>query len=475
MESTGMAGRIQVSQKTADLLLAAGKELWLSKRHELVQAKGKGALVTYWLKPKTANTVTSSSSGKTNGSGNTTPNAIDSREACDAKIGRLVEWNFGVFKELLQQVHANRPPQLVNVSWDENIMDVPPHGCPIEEISETLEIPKVENPTFQQDLHLSEMVEAQLRDFIATIAHLYKMNAFHNFEHSSHVVMSTMKLLDRIRSQQERDDHKVDIVNTENNNKSLYLDPLTQLGIVFAALIHDADHLGMSNQQLMEENIPIATIYKNKSIAEQNSIDVAWNLLMQPTFHALRQSMFTSRADLCRFRQVMVNSVLATDIFDKDLKSSRDVRWEKVFGPVSTLSSDSGNDSEINNQRKNAIVIEHLMQASDVVHTMQHWKVYQKWNQRLFFETYIAYQQGHCPNNPVDGWYAGEIWFFDNYIIPLANKLRTCGVFGVSCDEFLDYAIDNRSEWERKGTEIVLEWEKEIKTTLPTNDDTERE
>jgi hypothetical protein len=28
-------------------------------------------------------------------------------------------------------------------------------------------------------------------------------------------------------------------------------------------------------------------------------------------------------------------------------------------------------------------------------------------------------------------------------------------VFGVSCDEFLDYALDNRGEWESKGQEIV--------------------
>jgi hypothetical protein len=56
---------------------------------------------------------------------------------------------------------------------------------------------------------------------------------------------------------------------------------------------------------------------------------------------------------------------------------------------------------------------------------------------------------------PTLGWYEGELWFFDNYIIPLAQKLRECGVFGVSCDEFLDYAMDNRLEWETKGREIV--------------------
>jgi len=39
-------------------------------------------------------------------------------------------------------------------------------------------------------------------------------------------------------------------------------------------------------------------------------------------------------------------------------------------------------------------------------------------------------------------------------VIPLARKLKECGVFGVSSDEYLNYAIENRKEWELKGREI---------------------
>jgi hypothetical protein len=46
-------------------------------------------------------------------------------------------------------------------------------------------------------------------------------------------------------------------------------------------------------------------------------------------------------------------------------------------------------------------------------------------------------------------------YFEDNYIIPLTMKLRECGVFGVSSDEYLNYAAVNRREWEAKGFEIV--------------------
>ena len=69
-----------------------------------------------------------------------------------------------------------------------------------------------------------------------------------------------------------------------------------------------------------------------------------------------------------------------------------------------------------------------------------------------------AFKEGRAKADPASTWYKGELWFFDNYIIPLAKKLKECGVFGVSCDEVLDYALDNRKEWEVKGESIVRSW-----------------
>ncbi len=105
--------------------------------------------------------------------------------------------------------------------------------------------------------------------------------------------------------------------------------------------------------------------------------------------------------------------------------------------------------------RKATIVIEHLIQASDIAHTMQHWHIYRKWNERLFDEMYEAYLNGRAEKDPSEFWYQGEIGFFDFYIIPLAKKLKECGVFGVSSDEYLNYAMANRREWEAKGESAV--------------------
>ena len=220
-------------------------------------------------------------------------------------------------------------------------------------------------------------------------------------------------------------------------------------------MIHDVDHRGVSNIQLMKGEPGMAHMYSNKSVAEQNSLDLAWNLLMEDAFDELQACIFHSRQEMMRFRQVLINIVLATDIFDKELNELRKARWQRSF-------YDNECCKDQVNALKATIVIEHIIQASDVSHTMQHWHVYQKWNKRLFLEITRAYKDGRVAADPATFWYQGELGFFDNYIIPLAKKLKECGVFGVSSDEFLNYANQNRAEWAERGEEIVANIVSEI-------------
>jgi hypothetical protein len=223
-------------------------------------------------------------------------------------------------------------------------------------------------------------------------------------------------------------------------------------------MIHDVDHSGVPNAQLVQEQSPLASVYKNRSVAEQNSLTLAWDLLMSDRFDTLRATLCATDLELVRFRQIIVNAVMATDIVDKDLKALRNARWDTAFKKteqVMTFDITSGPRSAVN--RKATIVIEHLIQASDISHTMQHWHIYRQWNERFFRECYAAYKAGRAETDPSEGWYKGEIGFFDFYIIPLARKLKECGVFGVSSDEFLNYALNNRNLWEARGQEVVAE------------------
>jgi hypothetical protein len=53
---------------------------------------------------------------------------------------------------------------------------------------------------------------------------------------------------------------------------------------------------------------------------------------------------------------------------------------------------------------------------------------------------YFAHKAGRMAVDPITFWFQGELNFFDNYVIPLARKLKECNVFGVSSDEYLNYA-----------------------------------
>ena len=76
---------------------------------------------------------------------------------------------------------------------------------------------------------------------------------------------------------------------------------------------------------------------------------------MEDRFEALRRCLFLTQQDLMRFRQLIVNIVLATDIFDKDLNSLRRNRWDEAFADKEKFDSDL----------RATIVLEHIIQASD--------------------------------------------------------------------------------------------------------------
>jgi hypothetical protein len=129
VETTGRKNRIHISSDTAELLKYAGKNKWLRRREQTVEAKGKGKLQTYWLLPQ--NEVTSS----TIAAGDHSEIAIEDKEAPKApipdtisstllnlstatveeieaalplKVQRFVRWNVDVLMRLLKQIVAKR-------------------------------------------------------------------------------------------------------------------------------------------------------------------------------------------------------------------------------------------------------------------------------------------------------------------------------------------------------------------------------
>jgi hypothetical protein len=77
MESNSERNRIQVSQSTADLLIADGKRHWLTPRKDLVNAKGKGLMQTYWCEPKSRGGSSSAKESSADSQGDTNYDTAD--------------------------------------------------------------------------------------------------------------------------------------------------------------------------------------------------------------------------------------------------------------------------------------------------------------------------------------------------------------------------------------------------------------
>ena len=48
-------------------------------------------------------------------------------------------------------------------------------------------------------------------------------------------------------------------------------------------------------------------------------------------FVDLRELLYTNNTERQRFRELVVNCVMLTDIFDPDLKKMRNGRWDRAF------------------------------------------------------------------------------------------------------------------------------------------------
>jgi len=306
MESTGLRGKIQVSQETADLLISAGKNEWLTLREEKVVAKGKGEMQTYWLalgenrSDATSSNMDSSAHGSSDdentgdGDDRATENGSTAavkangkdkaKAAFESKTARLIEWNLDVLLRLLKQIVARRKasglPPYGNTDVENSVQFGDEGQTTIDEVAEIITLPNFnakaaamqENP---ESVNLPRQVVDQLYDYVSNIAAIYNDNPFHNFEHASHVTMSVVKLLSRIvaPSDIEGDENMAETGKTlHDHTYGITSDPLTQFACVFSALIHDADHSGVPNAQLVKESTHIAKYYNGKSVAEQNSV-----------------------------------------------------------------------------------------------------------------------------------------------------------------------------------------------------------
>ena len=220
IETNGKPGKIQISQETANLLVAAGKQHWLTPREDKIVAKGKGELQTFWLSlsksrmssdaKSEAETMVSSNPDESSERGEDIVEN-DEQVEVDPKTQRLIRWNVETLLSLLRRVALSRGKD--HNKKAEELTWTPSEGTVITEVREIIHLPHFDASRAEAaaasanlDIDLGTAVEQQLHDYVAAIASMYHFNPFHNFEHASHVTMSVVKLLSRIVAPDVEDD-----------------------------------------------------------------------------------------------------------------------------------------------------------------------------------------------------------------------------------------------------------------------------
>jgi hypothetical protein len=190
MESNGKPGMIQCSQTTADLLISAGKGSWVTKRDEMVQAKGKGMMQTYWVEPRNRG-ASSSRSPSVMSDGDNHADPLDlggpiRRDPDLLSIEALVDQNMQHFEELVKRIAAQRSAledDDQHPKGRSHVVVADPVVSPRSEMAEIIQFPSVDlkvNVSLSSkagphaDDGLAPEVADQLRHLISTVGHLYR-------------------------------------------------------------------------------------------------------------------------------------------------------------------------------------------------------------------------------------------------------------------------------------------------------------
>ncbi|CAB9517981.1 cAMP-specific 3',5'-cyclic phosphodiesterase 4D [Seminavis robusta] len=212
---------------------------------------------------------------------------------------------------------------------------------------------------------LTPQIVQELRLYVKRILSGYSRNWYHNREHAYHVTISANKLLDMMINPAHQDNgherHNTNGNNTRTTTNGhnhrrqpqhqhstaptphssstlscrtfgLRRDTYLQFTLVFAALIHDVQHAGISNRQLALEDDPISILYNDSSALEQQSLTIGFTEFLQPEFANYRKLIFPNRQVYAGFRKTVVNLVLATDIANPERMQITKDKWKAAFG-----------------------------------------------------------------------------------------------------------------------------------------------
>ncbi|KAL7568505.1 hypothetical protein ACA910_002626 [Epithemia clementina (nom. ined.)] len=211
------------------------------------------------------------------------------------------------------------------------------HCDQLEDLStSTIAVAVLDSPesAIQLTKQITPSLTLQLETYVTCMLYGYVNDLpFHNYQHAYHVCVSANKFMESmLLSYTRSNNHK----NNNNHNKprdifGLNSSPLSLMALIFAALIHDVGHTGVSNFQRAQDDPALAEKHQDSSLHEHHSLHIAFDELLKDEYSELRQVMFKEPSHYETFRSLVYDAVLSTDIANPGRAEEAKLKYFAAF------------------------------------------------------------------------------------------------------------------------------------------------
>lgn len=273
-----------------------------------------------------------------------------------------------------------------------------------------------------------------LPSFLKHIQERYDGNMpFHNATHAADVMHTLFMML----------------WNTSLGEK---IAPHNQVGALLAAVMHDVEHVGLTNDFLIKTSHPIAQKYPTKAPMESKHMDLALQAVVDPKFNVLSKMSPAHRDEVLA---VVRDTIEATALIYQpellaEINDTTEEEWkmmEEQGGVVLPL-----------HLQIRALRI--AMHVSDISQTMKPFANHQKWVFRLNDEHYKQGELDAREQHRVSPWFCfRDLWTYERFLgsqvcflrkVALPAVVALNGIPWLDVNELVNGIEKNIAEWEKQ-------------------------
>jgi len=224
-----------------------------------------------------------------------------------------------------------------------------------------------------------------------------------------------------------------------------------QVGALLAAVMHDVEHVGLTNDFLIKTSHPIAQKYPTKAPMESKHMDLALQAVVDPKFAIL------SKMSPAHHEQVL-------EVVRETISATALIYQPELLAEINGTTADEWkllqDESSVLPQSLQVRALRIAMHVSDISQTMKPFTNHEKWVYRLNDEHYKQGELDAREQRRVSPWFCfRDSWTYDRFLgsqvcflrkMALPAVLALNGIPWLDVNELVNGIELNIAEWERQ-------------------------